>query len=236
MKYSKNKLQTLTDKYKSYTHLSKKLNISVKECEKLLKKYKIDCSHFLSNKRYKDLIGKKINMLTVLSIEKQSLTMSKEDYKAKCKCDCGNIVIKNCINLKYKQVFSCGCLSKNRLYNSGNRNKSFKGVGDIGSSLFNMIKHNSKTRNICFELNIEYLWELFQKQSGKCALSGLDIKFGRFRKKGETTASLDRIDSNKGYVEGNVQWVHKDINQIKSIYDEKYFIKICNLVHIHNHE
>ena len=34
--------------------------------------------------------------------------------------------------------------------------------------------------------------------------------------KNEQTASLDRIDSTKGYVPGNIQWVHKDINRIKN--------------------
>jgi hypothetical protein len=48
--------------------------------------------------------------------------------------------------------------------------------------------------------------------------------------KKERTASLDRIDSSFGYIEGNVQWVHKDINIIKLDYDQDYFIKICSAV------
>ena len=44
------------------------------------------------------------------------------------------------------------------------------------------------------------------------------------------TASLDRIDSNKGYVTDNIQWVHKDINYMKSDLDEQQFIHYCRLV------
>jgi len=44
------------------------------------------------------------------------------------------------------------------------------------------------------------------------------------------TASLDRIDSSKGYVKGNLQWVHKDINMMKNHYNQKYFIEICKKV------
>jgi hypothetical protein len=78
-------------------------------------------------------------------------------------------------------------------------------------------------------LTIEQAWELYQKQEGKCALSGLPIFFPATNK-GEFTASLDRIDSSKGYIEGNVQWVHKDINIMKNKFPQDYFIKICKLV------
>ncbi len=46
----------------------------------------------------------------------------------------------------------------------------------------------------------------------------------------ETSASLDRIDSSLGYIEENVQWVHKDVNMMKRIYDNNYFIKMCKLI------
>lgn len=44
------------------------------------------------------------------------------------------------------------------------------------------------------------------------------------------TASLDRIDNSKGYEEGNIQWVHKDVNFMKRTYSQEYFIKLCTLI------
>jgi hypothetical protein len=44
------------------------------------------------------------------------------------------------------------------------------------------------------------------------------------------TASVDRIDSSKDYVEGNVQWLHKDINRMKWDLDTDKFIELCKLV------
>ena len=44
------------------------------------------------------------------------------------------------------------------------------------------------------------------------------------------TASLDRIDSNKGYTIDNVQWVHKDINKMKMDLEEDVFIDNCKLI------
>lgn len=40
-------------------------------------------------------------------------------------------------------------------------------------------------------------------------------------------ASLDRIDSSLGYIEGNVQWVLREINFMKGNLDEEYFKNIC---------
>ena len=44
------------------------------------------------------------------------------------------------------------------------------------------------------------------------------------------TASLDRINSKKGYVEGNIQWVHKDINMMKHCLETSDFIKWCEKI------
>jgi archaellum component FlaC len=69
------------------------------------------------------------------------------------------------------------------------------------------------------------------KQNKLCALSGLPIKFARANKRtSETSASLDRIDSTKNYVEGNVQWVHKEVNIMKNVYNQEHFIEMCKLI------
>jgi len=44
------------------------------------------------------------------------------------------------------------------------------------------------------------------------------------------TASLDRIDSSKGYVLDNVQWVHKRVNFLKRDYSEKELLFWCNAI------
>lgn len=70
------------------------------------------------------------------------------------------------------------------------------------------------------------------KQKSLCALTGLPIHIGNTKHK--TTASLDRIDSNKGYIVGNVQWLHKDINRLKTNFDITRFIELCHLISKHN--
>ena len=81
-------------------------------------------------------------------------------------------------------------------------------------------------RPIELAITIQQAWELFLAQGRKCALSGEPIAFPRINAE-KGTASLDRIDSNLGYVLGNVQWVHKDVNIMKNKFDQDYFIGLC---------
>ncbi len=66
-----------------------------------------------------------------------------------------------------------------------------------------------------------------------CALSGLPLIYAIKSRDTNATASLDRIDSSKGYVKGNVQWVHKTINGMKWDSNEKDFITFCCAVARH---
>ena len=77
-------------------------------------------------------------------------------------------------------------------------------------------------------LTREDLDKLFESQNRKCVYTKYDLYFGNNRIRG--TASLDRIDSSKGYVDGNVQWVHKDVNTIKWDLSHDKFLEICKLI------
>jgi hypothetical protein len=81
-----------------------------------------------------------------------------------------------------------------------------------------------KSKRTAIEINItkNYIVRLFKKQEGRCALSNEDIILG-------VNASLDRIDSNKGYIKGNVQWVHKDVNLMKGMFSLSRFLEVCKL-------
>ena len=83
-----------------------------------------------------------------------------------------------------------------------------------------------------FNITIEYVADLYKKQEGRCAISGMDIDIQGTPWKGQT-GSLDRIDSSKGYVEGNVQWVHKIVNEMKWDLEEEEFFSIVKLIYKH---
>ena len=43
-------------------------------------------------------------------------------------------------------------------------------------------------------------------------------------------ASIDRIDSQFGYIKGNVQLVHKMVNMCKQQYEQEDFLRMCEAV------
>lgn len=85
-----------------------------------------------------------------------------------------------------------------------------------------------------FDIDIEYACDLlYKEQGGRCALSGVPLMMAarNYPRKGHArTASLDRIDSTKGYIPGNVQWVHKAVNTMKNTMADIDFIAWCHRV------
>lgn len=106
-------------------------------------------------------------------------------------------------------------------------------IGEIArhyiTHLRNCLKDNRCRKEVAFNLTYEQLNELFIKQNRKCALTGLDIWFDSYSSF-NTTASLDRLDSTKPYEVGNVQWVHKLVNQIKMDLKNEEFLDLCQIV------
>lgn len=84
------------------------------------------------------------------------------------------------------------------------------------------------------EIDADYVWDLYKKQKGKCALTGRPIKFVFSKTTKDSTASLDRIDSKKDYVKGNVQLTHKIVNRCKLNCPEDVFFAICKDVYLQN--
>ena len=153
----------------------------------------------------------------------------------KFRCFCGKEFYARPSNFfgKHADSKSCGC-SQN-IKAKGKENPLWEGIGDISGDYFNSIKHGAfrKSRILEFSISKEYIWNLFIQQNKKCALTGLDIKIDSSSKL-NSTASLDRIDSSKGYIENNIQWVHKVINKMKWDLNQDDFINYCKLVASNN--
>ena len=64
----------------------------------------------------------------------------------------------------------------------------------------------------------------YENQNGLCYYTNLPINFD------DGSASLERIDSNIGYIESNVVWVHKNVNIMKRDLSYEEFYNVCKLV------
>lgn len=148
--------------------------------------------------------------------------------------------IKKAEELKAKRSKDAKKQFKNLEQRIVRRHKNWKGYKDISGDYWTHLCKAAKKKNKGFDLTIEFIWELFEKQNGQCAISKLpiylDTKLGSLNKNGyqRRTASLDRIDSSRGYTKDNVQWLHKEINQMKSCRNQKDFIFYCKAVALNN--
>lgn len=170
--------------------------------------------------------------LTGMTFGKWKVLERDVDYKCnaynaywRCECECGQIKPVNSSHLRLGKSLSCRQCSEH------------KHKGKICSRIWGRIKNRAKTysRKLDFGSDArEFLYDLlYEKQQCICALSGLPIRIANTIKgdmHGETTASLDRIDSKKGYTKDNVQWVHKWINRMKWDLDQGEFITLCEAV------
>ena len=179
-------------------------------------------------KKAEDITGQRNGRLVVLE-RTEPANRKEKDRNAywRCVCDCGKEVVVHTGNFKTCQ--SCGCLRKER----GKTHPNYQGVGDLSLTYFNKLKFIANRRSITFDVNMQYLWNLFQSQNGRCPYTGLELTMPIDKHDlacGNRTASLDRIDSSEGYIAGNLQWVHKDINMMKQKYSSDYFVEMCKLV------
>jgi len=145
------------------------------------------------------------------------------------KCDCGKEFERQ------SYFFRCGashCGCKGRAgWPCGVKHKGYKGFGELSGNVWSRIKGSARRRNLPFELTIEYAWQLFLDQNRRCKFTGVELIIGSVNaKRSQDTASLDRKDSSVGYLIGNVQWVHKQINVMKGALSDAEFIEWCQKV------
>jgi hypothetical protein len=135
-----------------------------------------------------------------------------------CKCDCGTEREVAAQNLQREISTNCGC---------ERRPVNFTGAGSLSGAYFARLKRGAKSRGLLFDITVEQAVGIF---TGKCALSDRTITLNRHIRKYGQTASLDRIDSSRGYTIDNIQWIHKDLNVMKRDFNNDYFVQMCKAV------
>lgn len=179
------------------------------------------------NKNAKDLIGQKFGKLTVVKL----IGLNKRSARIwECLCDCGNTISGLDTNTLKRHSKSCGCIR------AANALKKRTGTKNIPGYYICSVKKGAESRNFEYSVTNEYLQKTLEDQNFKCILSGRDLLMevsnthhltGEW---GKNTGSIDRIDSTKGYVEGNIQWIHKDLQSPKSSKTNQEFYNMCKLI------
>lgn len=195
------------------------------------KHYRCGCGYVTeAENRFKkapNIDGQKFHKLLVLYTEFKRSSQGQKTL-CRCRCDCGKEVYITRNNIVTGSTKSCGCTNDNE----GKHHHLWKGGKYVSSAQWGNIRSNSCRKNkiLDFNISLDYIDDLLEKQEFKCALSGTVIQCGDRNGRIETTASLDRIDSTKGYIVGNVQWIHKDINKMKMNFPEDRFTEWCHKI------
>lgn len=87
-------------------------------------------------------------------------------------------------------------------------------------------KGNAVRRNLKVKINEKQLMELYNKQRGRCALTGLELTCSNSR----SDISIDRIDSNKDYTLDNIQLITELANNVKSDIETKELYTWANKI------
>lgn len=81
-----------------------------------------------------------------------------------------------------------------------------------------------------FNLTLDFLKDLWVKQDGKCALSGLPMTFELKLGRTSTNVSIDKKNRLFGYTQDNVQLVCMAANQAKSDMSEEELYNLCKSI------
>lgn len=157
----------------------------------------------------------------------------------KFNCECGENnkenfypdrknICKSCVKGKAKSRYQSMSEEQKKEY----KDKQKKwGVDNPFRLRFLAIKNRCKTYGVELGIDDTYLEELFKKQNGKCFYSGLDMTFER---DGKYIMSVDRVDSNKGYIKDNVVLCCSIVNSMKNTLTTEEFLFIIKQLYLNN--
>lgn len=156
-----------------------------------------------------NLIGKKINKLTVISFSHVD-RHGKRNYV--CSCDCGKQTIKNASKLNTRKVKSCGCA---------------RGLDSKEATINKLIRDYKKAaskRKHKYSLSKLYFKQLILGDCFYCS-SKPSNKAKGFREQDTVVYNgIDRLNSQNGYIKGNVVSCCKVCNFMKSTLTTKEFL------------
>lgn len=108
---------------------------------------------------------------------------------------------------------------------------SIKNPKPINSFKYYLNSCNSRDQVVT--ITVDYLKELWDSQEGRCAYLKIPLilsNYKRLKVDMRYSASLDRIDSTKGYIEGNVQFISRAINFMKNTMSHNETLEFLRLI------
>lgn len=97
------------------------------------------------------------------------------------------------------------------------------------------VRSRSKSKKRECDIDLQYLKEVWKQQNGECPYLKTKLVLpltdqSHDKSNPNLIASLDRIDSSKGYIKGNIQFISTTLNFAKNKYDESVLINLMEII------
>jgi len=173
------------------------------------------------SKKYIDIAGQKFGELT--AIEFSGIKNNSNGFLWLCQCSCGKQVIKAAGQLRSGRINSCGHLRDE----ARAKTKNNKGPGEsTWITKYNQSIHNSGRRDIIHKLTFEEYKNICSQQCYYCDATGSQKRISNSGNQNHQTIfanGIDRINSDLGYVVGNVVPCCKFCNIAKNDLSQEEF-------------
>lgn len=130
------------------------------------------------------------------------------------------------IGLRNSRYFVCGPCEK--VYSAGYK---YRTVENFLKCLLGTIKGRSKKDGIAYKIDYDFVYAMYKKQQGRCALTGIVLEVKRPDALGGVRSpysiSIDRINPHKGYLKNNIRIVCWSINNSLNVYGEGVYEKVA---------
>ena len=137
------------------------------------------------------------------------------------------------IALGKKMYCSRKCSSVGNLAHFGEKRNTVPPTRKGQANPFSYYLRNCLKRNQEVNIDLNYLKEIWDKQQGICPYSGVTLVLNSSKKRYKDkryNASLDRIDSTKGYIKGNVQFISCSLNFMKAELTHGETVELCKQI------
>ena len=96
--------------------------------------------------------------------------------------------------------------------------------------LLRRVKDRYSAKGKEYDIDLPYLKEIWENQNSKCKVTGVNLILEDGVTNPNYSASLDRIDSDIGYMKGNVQFISVTANHAKNKYSEEILQEFFQIV------
>ena len=175
---------------------------------------------------FKDLTGQTFERLTVI----KRVENSKNGHaQFLCLCQCGTTVVVQGHLLISRHSKSCGCYQRDSL---SKRNKKCWGAATFNNVLCGY-KARSKKEGREFSLSIDEFKELTASPCFYCGRKLANKEVSEYDNGDFEYNGIDRIDSTKGYIKGNVVPSCGRCNTGKNNYSKDEFVSCIKAIYAH---